>query len=75
MQGQTERLAESSPVPGAMEYRYLTDSLIPLRDPCGEDNRADGTEGYPYGSAAASGSHGGSRGERLYGHEILAAGR
>lgn len=58
MQGQTERLAESSPVPGAMEYRYLTDSLIPLRDPCGEDIRADGTEGYPYSSAVSSTWHG-----------------
>lgn len=54
MQGQTERLAESSPVPGATEYRYLTDSLIPLRDPCGEDIRSDGTEGYPYTPSASS---------------------
>ncbi len=37
MVGQTERLAESEAVPGASEYRYLTDELIPLRDPAGED--------------------------------------
>lgn len=37
MVGQAERLAESEPVPGALEYRFLTDELVPLRDPAGED--------------------------------------
>lgn len=37
MVGQSERLAENEPVPGALEYRFLTDELIPLRDPAGED--------------------------------------
>ncbi len=54
MQGQTERLADCEPVPGAEEYRYLTDSLIPLCDPCGEDIRADGTAGYPYTPSAST---------------------
>ncbi len=48
MQGQTERLLESEPVAGAAEYRMLTDRLVPLRDPVGEDIRLDGTAGYPF---------------------------
>jgi hypothetical protein len=38
MQGQTECLPEENePVEGAFEYRFLTDELIPLRHPVGED--------------------------------------
>jgi len=38
MQGQTECLPEpNDPVEGALEYRFLTDSLIPLQHPVGED--------------------------------------
>lgn len=38
MQGQTgEKPEENQVVAGAMEYRFLTDSLIPLCDPVGED--------------------------------------
>lgn len=38
MQGQTEGLPEVNvPVAGAYEYRYLTDSLIPVAHPIGED--------------------------------------
>ena len=37
MQGQTEaRPVPNEPVAGASEYRYLTDSLIPLQHPVGE---------------------------------------
>ena len=37
MQGQTEALPiPNEPVDGASEYRYLTDSLIPLQHPVGE---------------------------------------
>lgn len=57
MQGQTERLIQSEPAPGEWEYRFLTGSLVPLRDPCGEDIRSDGTAGYPYSSAVASTWH------------------
>ena len=46
MQGQTERLLDDSIVDGCFEYRYLTDSFVPLADPCGEPIRKDGTEGY-----------------------------
>ena len=54
MQGQSECLADNTSVPGAWEYRYLTDSLTPLCDPCGEDIRADGSAGYPYSPAAST---------------------
>ena len=38
MQGMTECLPVcNDPVPNALEYRYLTDSLIPLRHPVGEN--------------------------------------
>ncbi len=38
MQGQTEGLPEVNvPVDGAYEYRYLSDSLIPVAHPIGED--------------------------------------
>ncbi len=45
MQGQSECLSESAAVPMAREYRYLTDTLIPLRNPVGENIRYDGTCG------------------------------
>lgn len=38
MQGQTECCpAENEPVKGTLEYRFLTDSLIPVAHPIGED--------------------------------------
>lgn len=38
MQGQTEGLPNDNPVVGgALEYRYLTDTLVPLTHPVGED--------------------------------------
>ncbi len=50
MQGQCERLTGDTPVRGAEEYRFLTDTLIPLRNPTGEDVRCDGTAGFPFGA-------------------------
>lgn len=47
MQGQTERLSENAVVPGAYEYRLLTDTVIPLQNPVGEHIRTDRTPGYP----------------------------
>ena len=47
MQGQSERLSENVPVKSALEYRLLTDSLVPLSNPVGEDIRYDGTAGDP----------------------------
>ena len=46
MQGQTETLTGTDPVPNAWEYRFFTDSLEPLKNPVGENIRADLTEGY-----------------------------
>ena len=37
MQGQTERLTETATVDGALEYRFLTDELVPLKNPVGEN--------------------------------------
>ncbi len=37
MQGQTESPMPSEPVEQGLEYRYLTDSLVPLCHPVGED--------------------------------------
>ncbi len=37
MQGQTESCPDTPPVAGALEYRYLSDTLVPLAHPCGED--------------------------------------
>ena len=45
MQGQTEGLPTLNPVvDGALEYRYLTDSLAPLLHPVGEDVILNGQE-------------------------------
>ncbi len=37
MQGQTEAVMPTEAIPGALEYRFLTDELIPLAHPVGED--------------------------------------
>lgn len=48
MQGQSECLSDSSRIPGAYEYKFLTDSVVPLGNPVGEDIRFDRTEGYVF---------------------------
>ncbi|MBQ8892788.1 MAG: hypothetical protein IJ043_00075 [Clostridia bacterium] len=47
MQGQSEELLPLE-VPCALEYRWLSDRLLPLRDPVGEDIRYDHTPGKPF---------------------------
>lgn len=47
MQGQTETVSDTSVADGAFEYKFLTDSATPLRNPVGENIRYDCTEGYP----------------------------
>ena len=37
MQGETEGCSETEEVPGALEYKYLTDTLTPLKNPVGEN--------------------------------------
>ena len=46
MQGQTETLSECVEVPGAFEYKWITDSIVPLKNPVGEDIRYDGDAGW-----------------------------
>lgn len=42
MQGQTECLPENNqPIVGALEYKYRTNELVPLRHPVGEDLRGE----------------------------------
>ena len=48
MQGQSEVLTECEVVEGALEYRFLTDTLKPLCNPVGEDIRYDGSAGYRF---------------------------
>ncbi len=54
MQGQSERLLGASPIKGALEYLFLSDSLVPLRNPCGENVLSDLGEGYDYYDGAPS---------------------
>ena len=48
MEGQTEKLLDSSTVKGAYEYKLSEDRLVPLCDPFGENLRFDGTLGEDY---------------------------
>lgn len=48
MQGQTETLSSAVPIPNAFEYKLLTDSLVPLQNPVGEDIGYDGTGGKAF---------------------------
>ena len=50
MQGQTEALSENERVTDAFEYKYLTDSLVELKNPVGENIRYDGGEGVVFDS-------------------------
>lgn len=42
MQGQSDCLSECEAVAGALEYKFLSDTLVPLKNPVGEDIRYDG---------------------------------
>lgn len=46
MQGQTEKLSETVAVENAFEYKYLTDQLVPLKNPTGESITKDLKEGF-----------------------------
>ena len=45
MQGQSEALTDTEPVIGAYEYKWLSDQLVPLCHPVGEDITYGKTEG------------------------------
>ena len=46
MQGESECLSESESVNNAYEYKWLTNKIVPLQNPVGENVRYDGTPGY-----------------------------
>lgn len=48
MQGQSECILSPAPVEGCLEYRYLTDTLVPLKHPTGEYVKTDATAGAPF---------------------------
>lgn len=73
MQGQTEALSEAEIVNNADEYRFLSDTLVPLRNPVGENIRYDGGEGETFTEtcdpAAWLAAH--ALGSACYGHTNL----
>lgn len=48
MQGECRSHKELTPVPGCLEYKFLSDSIVPLCDPVGENIKYDGSEGYTF---------------------------
>ena len=48
MQGQSERLSERETVQGAWEYKMLSDELVPLQNPVGENITYAGGAGYTF---------------------------
>ncbi len=49
MQGQTERLLQpNNAVLNAFEYKFLSDELVPLKNPVGEDITVDFLKGKPF---------------------------
>ena len=46
MQGQSERLSENAVVDNAYEYKWLTDELVPLKNPVGENITCNKSHGY-----------------------------
>jgi hypothetical protein len=73
MQGQAECRLGDTPFEGVLEYRFLTDSLIPMKNPCGEDILFDGTEGFPFGMPGKENWHDhNALGSTVYGNTSLA---
>jgi len=48
MQGETDVLSSTKRINGALEYRYLTDTAVPLCNPVGENITYNGLEGYTF---------------------------
>ena len=73
MQGQTEQLLDADPVQGALEYRFLSNTFVPLRDPVGENITCDGTAGETFceGSDAAAWLARHALGGACYGHSTM----
>ena len=45
MQGESEMLLPAHEIKGAFEYKFLSDSIVPLSDPVGENITFDLREG------------------------------
>ena len=74
MEGQTEKLLDGSVVDGAYEYKYATDSLVPLQDPFGENLKYDGTAGVMYEDSMGMSWHAvHALGGSAYGNSTLVA--
>lgn len=73
MQGQSECLSNTEPVPGAYEYKFLTDTIVSLKNPVGEDIRSDLSEGYPLTKTTDLGAWVDDHiaGSACYGHDNL----
>ena len=73
MQGQTEQLLDADPVQGAQEYRFLSNTFVPLRDPVGENITCDGTAGETFyaDSDAAAWLARHALGGACYGHSTM----
>ena len=73
MQGQTETLLDASVVQNALEYRFLSDSFVPLQDPVGEDITCEGTAGDAFceGGDAAAWLARHALGSACYGHSTM----
>lgn len=73
MQGQSDMLTENEEVEGAFEYKMLTDSIAPLKNPVGEDIRYDGSAGYRFyeGTDADAWLGDNGLGSACYGHTNL----
>lgn len=48
MQGESEMLLPAHEIKGAFEYKFLSDSIVPLSDPVGENITFDLREGWDY---------------------------
>ena len=55
MQGQSDALTSTAVVENCYEYRFLTDEVVPLKNPVGEDIAADFNKGYAFTKGANSG--------------------
>jgi len=68
MQGQTECLSENETVCGAHEYKWLTDELVPLKNPVGENITYDMKEGFTFTNTSYGWAKNHALGSACYGH-------
>ena len=69
--GQAECLSEEETVEGAWEYRLLTDTLVPLKNPVGETITYQGAQGEVYSDTAINWRAQHVLGGVCYGHTNL----